>query len=1086
MKKTGVKYIAFLLLTAAFAAPFVWDRWGKPVSEPETHLQEESREELPAIPAPARDSAVIEKEVIEKEVSPALQPSTVPGTLRELAPLKTKSAIQDNEPVRDVNPIIQDKIIPKSNIPDNNNKPPVLATPVDTAETAPAEAPVITHKEALEKSAEKEGIPAVLPPLAVVEAYAPAELDVTSGKIIRTSLCLVNRSKGTFSGQVRVKVPRGIKSISGDLIPVNVNEGDTLFVPTVFMLGGAVPAGENRIEYTLTDAYDREVEKEATQIPVGEKVSLQLSLDQPMIMVTHMNDSLAIGARVHNRGNTDQPVTVVMGVPVNRGGKSFYELKGWVRAGNDSLFVLKMRPADIQWNESSVVYINISGLYGPEKQTFGNVTLGVQSVVSSGRFTDNSWSFIQGYDNSYIPEDISLSYRQFGRNSMYQVMGGGHINLPVGNLALQGLIYKSEGQDELVALNTQMTYRYDRSSIAVGNINEMLEFSTFGRGVKAVVSDKSGKNALIVGAIDNQFNLFSARPLFENGYSIFVKDHIGAPGAKENFTVDYMFREDPWEKAKHHMTGGEWQWNKGADWRVLVRSHAALSDYVQKNGLTPSGSAELQYSGSVDKNSVSGNFYYSSSYFPGNRRGTLNLQQNFTRRLEGGAGLRANAFYSNFSPRSYQYTMNVQTGNGRVEGIYTFPNSGKTGVGLGYQYQTETGNMAYLAQSDLVKDRAVTHAHRLVESLNWRNGKHYVNVGLENGVVKLFNRNTWEPQGRALLFYSFGRFNLNTTYQHGGYYLSEQNFAQQMNKVTRRIMANASWNQDLLGQRLLLSTGVNYSRDFIMGSTWSTMLNSRYHISPRYSIFLNGVVYNYSYSKNISLNSYNSTMYNVEAGVSLNLQQPKPSTGKKSKLTVTVFHDKNGNNVRDSDETTATDYMILLDNKVFITDENGRFSYSSLPFGTYTVKAGAQAGWFHTETIIRIDGFKETVEIPLKQAGSVRGSIRYAFDERTAKDFVPVMGGLTVRIFRNGEQVQRAVTDNDGQFIAFLPNGQYTVELETGALDANAQVQNRTQAFTVEAGRISSLEPFTVEIRSKKINIRQFVQVTPENKRTGE
>ncbi|MCD8539812.1 MAG: prealbumin-like fold domain-containing protein [Leadbetterella sp.] len=171
--------------------------------------------------------------------------------------------------------------------------------------------------------------------------------------------------------------------------------------------------------------------------------------------------------------------------------------------------------------------------------------------------------------------------------------------------------------------------------------------------------------------------------------------------------------------------------------------------------------------------------------------------------------------------------------------------------------------------------------------------------------------------------------------------------------------------------------------------------------------------------------------------------------------------------------------MILLGDKAFITDEKGQVSYSSLPFGTYTVKAGAQAGWFHTETSFPVNAFREKAEIPLKQAGSVRGSIRYAYDERTAKNFVPVMGGVSIRIYRHGEMVQRAVTDNDGRFIAFLPNGEYNVEMETTALDPHSSVQNKTQTFTVEAGHISTLEPFVVEIRSKKINIRQFVQNSP-------
>lgn len=916
----------------------------------------------------------------------------------------------------------------------------------------------------------------VLPPLAVIEAEVPQVLDHSGSKLVRTSLRFINRSPGEFSGHLAVKPPRGIRSISGESIDVRMNEGDTLFVPVVLMMSGTVAAGENRVDYTLNDAYKREVQKGESLIPVAEKVSLQLSLDQPVIMVTDVNDSLSLSARVYNRGNTDQEVKVVMALPRSRGGKSFYELRDEVKAGTDALFTLRVWPEDILGNES-VVYVNISGLYGA--QTFGNVSLGIQSVISSRRYTDHTYNTALLYDNLYVPEDITLSYRRFGKSNMYQVMGGGHVDLPAGNLSLQGLVYKMEGQEELMALNTQLTYRYDNHSLSIGNVNEQLEYSTFGRGVKAIVSDKNGKNTLKVGVVDNQFNLFSANPLFTNGYSIFVKDHIGPPNAAKNMSLDYMFREDRWENARHHLAGGEWKWNKGQNWRVLLRSHGALSDYKEKEGAVPSASSELQYGGSSGNHSVSGNLYYSTAYFPGNRRGTLNLQQNYNLVMGGGAGLRANVFWSKFAPQSYHYDLNVESSHARAEAVYTLPRQGRVGAGVGYQYQTETGNLAYLAHTDLVQNTARTHAHRLVENINWKKGKHYAHLGLENGVVKPFNKTDWEPQVKALLFYSFGRFNLNTSYQHGGYYLSEQNFAAQFEKVTRRLMTNVSWNQDFLAGDLQVNTGVNYNRDFIMGTTWSGALNSRYRVNRNYSVFLNSVVYNYSYSRNISLSTYNSTMTNVEAGLTVHLNQAKPATGKKSKLTLAVFHDENGNNVRDAGETAAADYMVLLGDRAFITDENGQIHYSALPFGKYTVKAGAQAGWFHAETALEVNGFKEKWEIPLRQAGSVRGSIRYSYDERTARDFTPVLGGIGLRILRNGQTVQRAITDNDGHFLAFLPNGQYTVELETAALDANATLQNKTRTFTTEAGLISTLEPFVVEIQSKKINIRQFVQKAP-------
>lgn len=1055
MKKAGLKYVGVVLLTAAFAAPFLWEWAGSrfnpaadttgPVSPPENPETTPDAAELPADPenGPAHEELLVQP----RALTPKPPVSSLPEEQKAGKPLNEMA-------------VYQDESIPEP--------------PLQKEENEAAEATAVPEPEKIVEL--PSGKPAnVIPPLAVIKADIPELPDPSASRIISTSVRFVNASEADFSGSLQIKTPRGVRSISGERIDVQLGGQDTLFVPVVFMTGAWVPAGENQIEFTLKDTYDREVEKSFSRLPVTEKVNLQLTLDQPLLMISNLSDSLSLTARVHNRGNTDQWVTVVMAYPVNRGGKAFRELGGWVRAGGDTLLTLKVWPREILWSEN-VTYVNMSGLYGPEKQVFGSANLAMQSVVSSGRYADSGPDAFLLYDNQYIPQEVSLSYRQLGRNAMYQAMGGGHIDLPAGSLSLQGLIYKSAAQNELTALNTLATYRYDNHSLSVGNINEQMEYSTFGRGVKVVVADKNSRNTLKLGFVDNQFNLLSNRSLFENGYTFFVKDHIGADRA---LGADYMFREDRWEQAGHHIAGGEWKRERNRNWNFLLRSHVGVSDYRRRESAVPSGSAEFQYSGQARNNTLSGNFYYSTAYFPGNRRGTVNLQQNFSRQLKSGSSIRANAFYASFAPRSYQYDMNVENTNFRMEGVYTFPTRGNTSVGLGYQQQTETGNLSYLGGSDLMQNTAVTYAHRLVEYLNWKAGRHNIYAGLENGMVKNFYSNEWKPQGRANLFYNLGRMSLNSTYQYGGYFLSEQNFAGQAGKTTQRLLVNASWNKDLLGDNLNLSAGANYSKDFVVGTTYSASLNSRYRINHQYSVFLNSVVYNYAFHNRIALTDYSRTMYNVEGGITLNLNQPAPSTGKKSKLSVLVFHDQNGNNLRDADETVAQDYMIMLGNKVFMTDEKGQISYSGLPFGSYTIKAGAQAGWFHNETTFVVGGFREKIEIPLRQAGSVRGSITYRYDERTAKEFVPRLAGITIKVTRNGEPVQRVVTDNDGHFLAFLPNGQYSMEAETAGLDENTTVVNPVQSFSVESGRISTLEPFVFQVRNKKINIRQFVQVTP-------
>lgn len=1077
LKKLGFKNIAYTLIIAAIATPILWE-WTKPLFQnpavtispiqPDVIDDPSSLPVVPDSPAIAEEPVLLPPAVkaIKKTVSASAAPAEIFGPAVPAASLKT-----------DEKPEEQDEIVPKDNKieqePILNLEKTEITPEAFKPQTAEIKENTEEQQSVIDKDITSGNIPSVLPPLALVKADAPELLDPADSKIIRTAIRFINHSGDDFSGNLEVKTPRGIRSVSGEVIDVQLSGGDTLFVPVVFMTGGQVPAGENEIEYTLKDTYNRQVEKGFSRLPVTEKISLRLTLDQPLLMITNLSDSLSLSARVHNRGNTDQWVRLVMAYPVNRGGKAFRELQGWVSAGKDTLFSIKVWPREILLNEN-ITYVNISGLYGPEKEVFGSASLALQSVLSSGRYTDNDPNAFLLYDNQYIPQDITLSYRQLGRSTMYQVMGGGHIDLPVGSLSLQGLVFKTEGLEGLTALNTLVTYRYDNHSVSVGNINEQMEYSVFGRGIKATVSDKNRKNSLKVGFIDNQFNLLSDRSLFENGYTFFVKDDIGV---NRSINLNYMMRDDRWEEAKHHIGGGEWKWEKQKNWNFLLRSHGGVSGYRDREKLVPSGSAEFQYNGHVNSNTFSGNFYYSTAYFPGNRRGMINLQQNFNRQQKSGSSIRANAFYSNFSPRSYHYTMDLENTNFRLEGVYSFPTKGKTGVGIGYQQQTETGNLSYLGNSDLMQNTAVTHAHRLVESLNWKAGKHNIYAGLENGVVKDFYSSDWKPQGRANIFYNFGRLSLNSTYQYGGYFLSEQNFSETMGKVTQRLLFNASWNKEFLNDNLLLSAGANYSKDFVIGTTYSASANSLYRINRQYSLFLNSVVYNYAFHNNTSISNYNRTLYNVEAGITLNLNQSAPATGKKSKLSILVFQDKNGNNVRDSDEPAAPDYMILLKDKVFMTDEKGQIDYSGLPMGTYTIKAGAQTGWFHNETTFAVGGFREKVEIPLKQAGSVRGSVTYRYDERTAKEFVPRLAGITLKVTRNGEAVQRVVTDNDGHFLAFLPNGQYSIELESSRLDENTEVINPTQTFSVESGRISTLEPFVIQVKSKKINIRQFVQL---------
>jgi hypothetical protein len=917
--------------------------------------------------------------------------------------------------------------------------------------------------------------------LGLIKLDIPNELNYNERGILKTTLQFVNSSSESFSGKLTVTSPQGLRSITGEEVPVSIAGNDTLFLPLAWLGADVRNSGEaGEINYTLKDLNDNEVSSESTRIGFKERINLQMTLDHPVITVFQLKDSLTLSARVHNRGNTDKFVTVVMSMQMQNAERRFFELKGMVASGTDQLFELKIWPNQEMFSAGNLP-VYISGMYGTEKQVFGNAVITLQSIISSRRFVDNSIGNSGFFDNQQIPQDITLSYRNLGGMSIFQAMGGGHVNLPSGNMSLQGLIYAAENQNELVGLNTRLRYQADNKSITLGNINEQLEYSIIGRGVKATYSDKNRSNILKVGLVDNQFNLFSKTGLFQHGYSFFIKDEIGKPLADSRLGVSYLLREDNWESAKHNMAGADWNWKKGNSWRVLLKSYGAVSDYYLQHKNVVSGAMEMQYSGTTENGlGLSGNYYYSTNYFPGNRRGMTSLQQSVNKNISKSGILTASAFYMKVAPRSYQYNIAMETENARLDLDYYNSKKKNLGVGVGYQRHYEYGNYNYLGIADDENEgkRAVTNAHRLVEYVNWSslNSRYSIHASLENGVVQYVYQKTWSPQFRVNTNVSLGWFSVNGSYQYGGFFLSEQKFADLQNKITQRLLLNVSFNKNLWSNKLELNGGGNYNKDLTMGTTNSAFVNLNYKPKSNYAVFLNQMVYRYEYLYNTLVNTYNTTLYNIEGGVRISLNQARPDVGKKSKISGFAFYDTNGNNLWDADEKPATDYLMLLDGKAFITDETGGFVYSSVPFGTYKIQSGARSGWFNKEISFNVSTFKSRIEIPLHQAGTVKGNITYEYNKKTAVDFVPKYSGISFRITARGEEIQRIVTNNDGDFLVFLPNGSYYIELLTSGLDRNLIWKNPVQEFNVESGKITTLEPFVLQVKNKTVNIRKFEQ----------
>ncbi|AYM99062.1 hypothetical protein [Chryseobacterium sp. 3008163] len=351
------------------------------------------------------------------------------------------------------------------------------------------------------------------------------------------------------------------------------------------------------------------------------------------------------------------------------------------------------------------------------------------------------------------------------------------------------------------------------------------------------------------------------------------------------------------------------------------------------------------------------------------------------------------------------------------------------------------------------------------------NKKHSAILALDLGFAQYPNEEDQEFQGKINFNYNYRRINFTSQYQIGSYYLSEYAFSQltDKNEKYKKLNTSVYYSSNAFKEKLGITSGLSYTDDNIYGKSPSAFCNLKWHARV-YDFFVNSSLYNYS-SANVRNN-----IFTIEAGVTLNLQKATLSTKKKSDIYAFAFYDKNNNNIFDTDEETASNYLININNIAFKTDPEGKILYKNVPFGKYRLKQSIQEGWYYDDQMLDISQYKLEIAIPLHQNGTVAGHINYEFDHKTAVDFNPRANGITLNVFRDDILIETVSTDDNGEFISFLPIGNYTISLNANSLPQNTYCETERTHFSVKAGELHTLPEFVIKVKEKKY-IRRNLEI---------
>ncbi|GAB3413433.1 hypothetical protein [Niabella aquatica] len=882
---------------------------------------------------------------------------------------------------------------------------------------------------------------------------------------------------GDFDGYLKVITPTGFTSILGDSIPVSMASDEKIFIPLKIIAGNNITAGNAQFSLQLFSKNKQLILSHNVKYAITANVQLNLFTNQPIINLHNIHDSVQVAVAVSNTGNIGEAATIVFNIPELTGEKNFFEYTGFIDRKKDTVFKFHfLAPEKLLRLDRFTV--QVAGLRGAEKELFGNIVITVLNVSSSKRYNN-----VQTNDlgSLYQSNSITASYRRIGNNvDIYQLMGNTNIDLPAGYVSLNGSLYTLKNDHAPIVSNTYLSYYLNANEIRIGNISRTLEVPFFGRGAEITINNKIKSRGLQAGFIDENFNLIQKSSFLKNGYGFYAVGMFNQQNTLNNGTFNYIFKEDVYEKAMHHVVGSEINHNLGKSDHVKVRLYEGYSKYQSEKNQNFSTAVEVQHIGEYKTIRTSGNYFYSTKYFPGNRRGLLQLQQTFTKSLSNTSSLYASVFASDFAPRSYTYNMNIKSTNIRTDAGINLPRLKKINLTITYQYQHETSNSINRQLNIADTGNLLSmDAHRLASNLNWTSPNQYHSfiIGMDGGMVRYPENTTHPLQFKLNSSYVFKAINFNVIYQHGSYFLSEYATTRRtgINNNYKRLMLSININQSIFSKKLLINSGASYINDYMIGKAPSAYVNLRYAPKERYFVFLNTSWFRYNLS-NTGFDIPPTSVASAELGFTFNFKSSKASPGKKGTVQAMVYYDNNGNNIFDKGDATASNHIIVINNTSFQTNTKGQLLYKSVPFGKYNIQSSAQQGWFSKEKEIVLKEYKSNIEIPLHQSGTISGKIEYDIDIRTSLHFEPRFDGIIFNIYnQEGKIVQRISTDDSGAFMSFLPTGTYQLMLDEKSLPDNTYVSDTgATAFSISSGKITSIPTFTIKAKEKKRIVKKF------------
>jgi hypothetical protein len=223
-----------------------------------------------------------------------------------------------------------------------------------------------------------------------------------------------------------------------------------------------------------------------------------------------------------------------------------------------------------------------------------------------------------------------------------------------------------------------------------------------------------------------------------------------------------------------------------------------------------------------------------------------------------------------------------------------------------------------------------------------------------------------------------------------------------------------------------------------------------------------------------------STNNNVAIGASVRKEFgiPVPFVKKKSgSLYFVSFYDINGNGIKESDEPPIENVVLRVGTDEVLTNKKGEAALKNIPMESFlfnVIPLENEMGWFpNVDDSIQVFG-NSVYYVPFVRGVKVYGEVVLERQKIAVADTTKKFDLSRIKITATNDKVYHTLTDIDGKYEFYIPNGDYVISMDEGILGSKYKLSRNNMPVTLKTSQDGVYVSFYIVEKKKKVIIKEF------------